>query len=295
MSRLEQLVPVGIRAGIRHVPPRGRGIRVAQAWTRLRPPKGTIYVSEEPGGARLQCDLRDHLSRVIYYRGWMDLALETWMKRWLRPGDVYVDVGAHIGYLSALAADAVTRTGRVVAFEPSPDTYAKLRAAFDPGRFPHVEVVSAAVASAEGEATFFTADGDWAHQSYRNSLHPGPGLRDRTTVPTASLDGHFPHERLRLLKIDVEGGELGVLAGGADLLTGSRCDALVIELNPDALTRAGSSVAALVEHLSVAGFGAHRCRPDGTLEPWRPVEVNTEFADAVFLPARAAPPLRSDG
>jgi len=295
MNRIERLVPVGIRAGIRHAPPRGRGIRLAQAWTRFRPPTAGLYVSHEAGGARLQCDLRDELSRVIYYRGWMDLALETWMRRWLRPGDLYVDVGAHIGYLAALAAEAVTRTGRVVAFEPSPDTYAKLRDAFDPGRFPHVETVNAAVASADGEANFFTADGDWAHQSYRNSLHPAPGLRDRATVPTVSLDGQFANGRLRLLKIDVEGGELGVLAGADRLLTDGHCDALVIELNPEALARAGSSVATLVKHLSDAGFLAHRCSSGGTLVPWRPVEVRTEFADAVFIPARAAAALRSHG
>lgn len=283
-SRAERMVPVAIRALIRHVPPRGRGIRLAQTWTRLRSPDGEPYVSREPGGARLQCDLRDHLSRVIYYRGWMDLGLEKWMRRWLRPGDVYVDVGAHIGYLSALAAGTIGQSGRVVAFEPSPDTWRKLRAAFDAPGFPHVEVVNAAVASAHGEASLFTADGHWKHQAYRNSLHPAPGLRRHATVDTVSLDGYFPHERLRLLKIDVEGGEQAVLAGADQLLNGGRCDALAIELNPAALARAGSSVSALVERLDAAGFDAYRCSPDGTVEPWLPVEVRTEFADAVFLP-----------
>lgn len=285
VSRAERVVPVMIRAVIRHVPPRGRGIRLAQTWSRLRPPDGVPYVSREPGGARLQCDLRDHLSQVIYYRGWMDPALETWMRRWLRPGDLYVDVGAHIGYLSALAADAVGPKGRVVAFEPSPASWSRLRAAFDPAAFPQVEPINAAVASEAGEASLFTADGDWEHQAYRNSLHPAPGLRHLATVETVSLDAVFPQERLRLLKIDVEGGEQAVLAGARELLSGGRCDALVIELNPAALARAGSSDSALVEHLEELGFAAHRCRPDGTIERWQPVHVRTEFADAIFLPA----------
>ena len=285
VSRAERVVPVAIRAVIRHVPPRGRGIRLAQIWSRLRPPDGVPYVSRESGGARLQCDLRDHLSQVIYYRGWVDPALETWMRRWLRPGDVYIDVGAHIGYLSALAADAVGPHGRVVAFEPSPVSWRRLRAAFDPAAFPQVEAVNAAVASGDGEASLFAADGDWEHQAYRNSLHPAPGLRHMATVETVSLDGVFPEQRLRLLKIDVEGGEQAVLAGARELLASGRCDALVIELNPEALARAGSSVSGLVDHLEELGFAAHRCREDGTLERWQPVEVRAEFADAVFLPA----------
>lgn len=292
VSRTERLVPVLIRAFVRHVPPRGRGIRLAQAWTALRPPDGVPYVSREPGGARLRCDLRDHLSRVVYYRGWMDAELENWMRRWLRPGDVYVDVGAHIGYLSALAARAVGPQGRVIAFEPSPESWEKLRDAFDPPDFPQVEAVNAAVSSEPGEASLFAAADGWEHQAYRNSLHPAPGLRHLATVRTVSLDGVFPNDRLRLLKIDVEGGERAVLAGAETLLRSRRCDALVIELNPDALARAGSSVAEIVSFLETVGFLAHRCCADGTLEPWEPVAVQGEFADAVFLPALGGPPLR---
>ena len=280
-----RIVPMGIRAVIRHLPPRGRGIRLANAWTRFRPPGPTVYVSREPNGARLRCDLRDHLSRVVYYRGWMDLGLEAWMRSWLRPGDLYVDVGAHIGYLAALAAQAVTHAGRVVCFEPSQETWSKLRAAFPPGSFPQVETVHAAVASTDGEATLFTADGDWEHQAYRNSLHPAPGLRGGGSVATVSLDTYFRKERIRLLKVDVEGGELAVLDGASGLLSSGRCQALVVELNPPALARANSSVPALVDRLAQLGFAAHRVRPGGTLDRWEPVEVRTEFTDAVFLPA----------
>lgn len=292
LARTERLVPVVIRAFVRHVPPRGRGIRLAQAWTALRPPDEVPYISREPGGARLRCDLRDHLSRVVYYRGWMDPALESWMRRWLRPGDVYVDVGAHIGYLSALAARAVGPEGRVVAFEPSPESWQRLRDAFDPSDFPQVDPVNAAVASETGEASLFTAAGDWEHQAYRNSLHPAPGLRHLATVRTVSLDGMFPDDRLRLLKIDVEGGEQAVLAGAESLLRSGRCDALVIELNPDALARAGSSVPEIVTYLETMGFLAHRFRTDGSVERWQPVDVQGEFCDAVFLPAGGGPPLR---
>jgi len=284
-SRAGRAVPPAIRAAIRYLPPRGRGIRLAHEWTRRRPPDGTVYVSREPGGARLQCDLRDHLSRVLYYRGWMDAGLESWIRGWLRPGDVYADVGAHIGYLAALAARAVGPAGRVVAFEPSPETCAKLRTAFAGGDFPQVEVVNAAVAADHsGEATLFTADGVWENQAYRNSLHPGEGLRSHATVATVSLDGSFPSGQVRLLKVDVEGGEMAVLSGAEELLASGRCEALVVELNPEALARAGSSVAGLVDRLDRAGYDAYRCDPVGTLLPWRPVDVQTEFEDAVFLP-----------
>ena len=99
-----------------------------------------------------------------------------------------------------------------------------------------------------------------------------------------TLDGRFPSDRLRLLKIDVEGGEAAVLDGAAVLLAGRRCDALVVELNPEALARAGSAVSDIVDRLGAAGYAPHRCDPDGRLRPWSPVTLDGEYADAVFLP-----------
>lgn len=284
-SKGRRIVSAGIRSAIRYIPPRGRGIRLAHAWSRRVPPDASLYVSRERGHAQLRCDLRDELSRLIYYRGWVDLGLESFVRRWLRTNDTYVDVGAHIGYMAALAATAVGPSGRVVAFEPSPDTFDKLAAAFESPDLGQVEVVHAAVAGADGQATFFTtAGGGWAHQAYRDSLHPADGMTTRTQVRTVSLDGYFPNERLRLLKIDVEGGEEAVLVGGKELISTGRCEALIVELNPEALARAGSSVPTLIGQMRAAGYRSHRCRSDGTLQPWWPVDVTTEFADAVFLP-----------
>lgn len=278
------LVTAGIRAFIRHVPPRGRGIRLAQAWTRRHPPGDRVFASREPGGARLRCDLRDELSRIVYYRGWMDRGLERWMRAWLRTGDRYVDVGAHIGYLTALAAQAVGPSGHVLAFEPSPDTYARLSDAFHASSFPHVEAIQAAVTAEGGAVKFYVGAGGWSHQAYRSSLHDRPGLSPLGQVPAVTLDDVLAGGHVRLLKIDVEGGEQGVIEGGRRLLGDRRCDALVVELNPGALASAGSSVSSVVEHLTRFGYRPHRVIDDGSVRPWWPVEVDAEFADAVFLP-----------
>lgn len=278
------LVTRSIRLFVRRVPPKGRGIALAHAWTRRNPPDDRQLVSLEPGGARLRCDLREELSRVVFYRGWVDRGLEGWLRRWLRPGDLYVDVGAHIGYLAALAAQAVDRSGRVVAFEPAPDTFAKLEAAFAGTRFPQVRTVHAAVADTAGTTVLFAATGAWQHQAYRNSLHPAEGLVPTSKVRVVALDEELGEGRVRLLKVDVEGGEPAVISGANSLLGERRCDALLVELNPPALARAGATVSALVERLEGHGYEAHRIAEDGSLYRWDPVVVEGEFADAVFLP-----------
>lgn len=281
---MRDAVTRSVRAIVRYVPPQGRGIALAHAWTSRNPPDQRLFVSRERGGALLRCDLRDELSRVIFYRGWVDRGLEDWISGWLRPGDVYVDVGAHIGYLSALAARTVTRSGSVIAFEPSPETFAKLSAAFAGASFPQVHAVNAAVAESVGKTVLFAAAGTWQHQSYRNSLHPADGLAPASEVRVVTLDEELGDSRVRLLKVDVEGGEPAVLSGACRLLSDRRADALVIELNPPALARAGATVGALVGELEGYGYEPHQISEGGGLRRWDPVVVQGEFADAVFLP-----------
>jgi FkbM family methyltransferase len=202
----------------------------------------------------LRCDLRDELSRVVYYRGWVDAATDKWFDEWLRPSDTYVDVGAHIGYFVSRALRRLGATGNVVAIEPNPDTYAKLAVAFADSR---VELLEAAAGQAHGRLPIRVPAGVHRHQSSRASLaaaapeqlHGGP------EVDVLPLDEMLAGRRVRLLKIDTEGFEAAVLRGARDTL--SRTDAVLIEINPSALAAAGSSPDEVIGLLSEAGFNRH--------------------------------------
>src|SRR5262249_684607 len=78
-------------------------------------------------GLRMRVRLDDYIGNFIYYWGCWEPD-ESWVIRaLLRPGDVFVDVGANVGYFSPLAARAVGPLGRVIAFEPTPPTLEELR------------------------------------------------------------------------------------------------------------------------------------------------------------------------
>jgi FkbM family methyltransferase len=232
---------------------------------------------------RLRCDLRDRLSFDIYFRGWVDQAVESWMRRWLRPGDHYIDVGAHIGYLVSLAAECVGPDGRIDAFEPNPDTFAKLDAAVrelgDGGAA--ITVRNAAVGAEKGEATLHVPVGADAHQSSEASLAGGEGFSASAQVPVVRLDDLPFDAEVRLLKIDTEGYEMSVLQGARRLL--DECEAVLIELNPEALARAGSSEAQIIQTLAEHGFEPHTPTADGHLHGSTPVTVAGDFEDVVFV------------
>jgi FkbM family methyltransferase len=286
---LNRIGPHLVRALIRHVPPRGRGMRLAQAWSRVSSPPLTHVVSREPSGMRLRCDLRDALARVVFYRGCVDRDLEGWLSAWLRPGDTYVDVGAHIGFYVSLALRAIGPSGRVIAFEPLAENFDKLSASVREvaDRYPNVELHRVAVGSVAGNATLFAPADEWEHQSYRASLVAAGSRAPSGDVPVVSLDDALGRLSCRLLKIDVEGYEIEVLRGAASFLSDGLPEAIVIELNPPALEAAGRSTAELVALLSGYGYARHAAVAGGRLGPADGADVVGEFADAVFLrPAR---------
>src|SRR6476659_5958961 len=72
-------------------------------------------------------DLANAIHRQIYM-GCFANAMTRWAKALLRPGGSFLDVGAHAGYFSLIAADRVGRGGLVIAVEPNPMVLATLRA-----------------------------------------------------------------------------------------------------------------------------------------------------------------------
>jgi hypothetical protein len=79
-------------------------------------------------GSRMRGNTRDFIQRHIYYFGLWERNLTDFLAQRLRPGDVFIDVGANIGYFSLQAAKLVGSTGSVIAIEASPSIYGWLTA-----------------------------------------------------------------------------------------------------------------------------------------------------------------------
>lgn len=131
----------------------------------------------------------------------------------LASGANCVDVGANVG---DVLRDIVRYApcGQHIAFEPLPHLQAQLCR-----DFPRVQVHRLALADQAGEATFHFVRTLPSHSGLRERDYPGPQQVELITVRTARLDDVLPPGyRPDLVKIDVEGGELGVLRGGLQTL-----------------------------------------------------------------------------
>jgi FkbM family methyltransferase len=167
---------------------------------------------------------------------------------------VVVDVGANVGMYTLIAARAVGQSGRVIAFEPTPRTFAILKdniqinGLLETGR---VELHDVAITDRMGTARF----GVHAANSGHNTLFPeGDDVRV-IDVPTTSLDIVLADEaRVDVVKIDAEGAEPLIWAGMSGVLTRSPGIRVFLEFAPGLLQRGGYDPAAFLARIERDGF-----------------------------------------
>lgn len=146
-------------------------------------------------------------------------------------GDWVLDIGANIGHYTSLFSEAVGPMGRVIAFEPIPDTFALLAA--NSRLFAHRNVTLLNVALSDGSHVASMTTPRWA--SGIDNLYASriDGNAVGQCVFCCSVDGLRLPERISLAKIDVEGHELAVLRGMRQLVERDRPVLIVEASSPE--------------------------------------------------------------
>jgi FkbM family methyltransferase len=209
-------------------------------------------------GVDMLVDVTDGSARLHYFHGEpYEPELAALLGTRLHAGDVFVDVGANIGFFSTLAARLVGPSGRVVAFEPHPGARAILEQAISAnGCESIVEIIAAAVGAAEGRTSLFlSVDSVLSTTDPARAPSHGYPFTQSIDVPRVTLDGWFRDHgdlagRIALVKIDVEGTEADVIEGMREMLAACPRAAIAIETSPGsaadrALIAAGYSAATL--------------------------------------------------
>lgn len=145
----------------------------------------------------------------------------AFVRKNLNLGDVFVDVGAHVGYFTILASKIVGNNGKVFAFEPCSRNYSVLLKNIEANNLTNVIAVNKAVSNVNGVADFYNYDPrHWALSSLcpeRNKPVQASSLTlfGSSRVETIRLDKYFDSQKILpdMIKIDVEGAEPEVLDG----------------------------------------------------------------------------------
>jgi len=197
-------------------------------------------------GRLLQCRLSDRTQRTMWL-GLFEPSESRLVSEILVPGDVFVDVGAHVGWFTTIAARQVGSAGRVIACEPYPENAAALRKNIALNDMHNVLVIESALGRQPGTLRLRrgTDSGgvtalDWATGG------------DEHVPMTTLVDMASGIAAIKLLKIDVEGWAPQVLRGAVETLR--RSANVLIEINRPALQEAASSPEEVFDLLRDTGF-----------------------------------------
>ncbi len=208
-------------------------------------------------GYWMELDAGEDIQRLMYF-GEYEPVQSQWVRDLLRPGGTFLDVGANVGHYTTLAASLVASTGRVLAFEPSPYAYSKLKAVLEDNNITQVNLFQCAAGDEEGQLDLYLPSEGYLHSP---SLVQSDSSYIPVKVDVCRLDSHpslAPPTVIDLMKVDVEGFEPNVLRGMQDHLQSGRVRYLMCEFNSGWLEPNGSSCEALLEMIRSMGFTIYK-------------------------------------
>jgi FkbM family methyltransferase len=177
-----------------------------------------IFISKPKGktilqtkfGFKIQIDptFDKNIENVIYQRGVYELGTVSVLQQFLNKGDVFVDVGANIGFLSLVGCSTVESAGKVYAFEPVPNTFNILKINKELNGFNQLVLNQFALGNETKTVEIFNEKENRGGASILNHIN-SEGIK----IDVKRLDELNIKEKINTIKIDVEGFEFEVLKG----------------------------------------------------------------------------------
>jgi FkbM family methyltransferase len=176
-------------------------------------------------GLRWRLDLREGIDLSIYLLGAFEVQTLRTYEKIVRSGDVVLDIGANIGAHTLHFARLVGPAGRVVAFEPTRYAFEKLEAnlGLNPTLASRVQLLQAMLAASSGSGVTPPLYSSWPTAGETGDVHERHRgrLMETTGAGICTLDDVVEKlglTRVDFVKLDVDGHEHGVVAGGRETL-----------------------------------------------------------------------------
>ncbi|MEO6081336.1 MAG: FkbM family methyltransferase [Steroidobacteraceae bacterium] len=253
---INPILRLASRVYVRHAPWRFGKLKAIEAYLNGPYKVPSRSVVRTSFGSTMDLETPDLVSGIIYVTGAWEPAITRFVSERLRPGDIFVDVGANIGYYTLMAAKIVGNHGRVHAIEASPTIFDRLRQNVAMNSLRNVQLIQAAAAGSPGQLAIYRA--------------PQSNLGHSSTVPEVAAAGQHEFEayvradtlstlvgpdlwNARFVKIDVEGAENQILAALLDDLHRFQGTEWLVELTPRDSTAAG-----VFDAFRRAGYNCYR-------------------------------------
>jgi FkbM family methyltransferase len=216
-------------------------------------------------GKTFNMDLRDGaVSSTLFAEGIWEPEETAFLEKILRPGMVFVDIGANIGYYTVMASGLVGSTGKVFAFEPDPRNFALLERNIAENHCENVFIDQKAVAASTRRVFLYRSEGNYGdHRTYNPSddaLRQHKSKRSAVAVEALSLDDYFAEHPtgIDVLKMDIQGSEYDAFIGMRRTLQRNSDVTILTEFWPTGLKQAGATPDLFLDEVRACGFQIYR-------------------------------------
>lgn len=227
-----------------------------------------------------------YMGQSIYFRGTDDSVYtfskikspsktDVFFRDLVKPGMKVVDVGAHVGRLTLIAAGKVGPGGTIYSFEPEPRNFSMLTRNIKANGYGNVVAVNKALTNGDKKIRLFL-DPDPTASGTHSIFQLKKGMRQAyVEVEGTSVDNFFGKKKIDLVKIDSEGAEPLVLEGMKRVLRHNRRVKIFMEFNPGNLRRAGRDPEDILKLLKSFKFKAYAVDEKHP----KPYAVNKQLVD----------------
>jgi len=183
----------------------------------------------------------------------------TFLCKYLKQGDIFLDIGSNIGLFSLYAAEIVTEKGKIHAFEPTPDTYSRLKENIELNGFQNIITTNnIGLSSSKGALKLnVSSDGHDAWNTFAQQSEMK--FENNIEIPVERLDDYLLEKKLSpdkiaFVKMDVEGWEMEVVKGANNLLIDKNAPVFMVEFTESNLFAAGSNCYELYDIFTSYGY-----------------------------------------
>ncbi len=171
----------------------------------------------------------------------------------LKFGDNFIDVGANFGYFSLIAAHCVGSEGRVLAFEPSMQTFKILE--HNTKNLKNIKLYNVALGSKKESKQFFHAN-DYVNSGFTKSPFQSDNEYSDQQLSVDTIDNILDskQEKIDFIKCDVQGDDIEVLTGAKKTIARNKSLKLIVEWAPTWMKSAGYDILDLPKSLCSLGF-----------------------------------------
>jgi FkbM family methyltransferase len=195
----------------------------------------------------------DVIGRGLYVTSRHEQQEVNFLKHVLKPGIVFFDIGANMGFYSLIASKRVGANGQVHSFEPNPRMFKELKYNVNLNGLNNVKLNRLALSDKPGIAQLSRYErGKEVYGSLSQNIYPGAKVIGYDDVAVDTIDKYNKKEeinRVDVIKVDVEGAEFLVFKGAKALLSSSNGPVILFEMSQSFLDGFNTTCREVAKHL----------------------------------------------